>query len=86
VNVPLYSTMDVFLFIIFSSVYVCSILWIYGDVACRGGGKGMIIPLLFVLAGALALIKAYYLALLVWPIGFVIWFVMRPKEEIELIE
>ncbi len=85
-NIPLFSPMDVFLFIIFCSIYVCSTLWIYGDVAARGGGKGMIFPLLFVIAGALALVKGYYLALLIWPIGFVIWLVIRPREEIELTE
>jgi len=62
-------------------------LWIYGDVATRGGGlKGMGIPLLFVVAGALALVEGIYLALIIWPVGYVVWFVIRPKDEIELTE
>ena len=86
-DIPLNSSTDVFIFIIFCSIYVCSTLWIYGDVATRAGGaKGMMFPLLFVIAGALALIKGVYLALVVWPVGYVIWFVIRPKQVIELVE
>ena len=86
-DIPLNSATDVFIFIIFCSIYVCSTLWLYGDVATRGGGpKGMSIPLLFVIAGALALVKGIYLALLVWPVGYVAWFFIRPKNEIELTE
>jgi len=40
--------------------------------------------LLFVIAGTLALIKGVYLALIIWPVGYVAWFFIRPKEEIEL--
>ena len=48
----------VFLFIILCSIYVCSILWIYGDGATRDMGlKGLILPFIFVLVGALFLIK-----------------------------
>ncbi len=84
-DIPLYSATDVLIFIIFCSIYVCSTLWVFGDAATRGAGnKGMVIPLLFVIAGALALIKGVYLALVIWPIGLVVWFVIRPKEEIEL--
>ncbi len=84
-DIPLTSATDVFIFIIFCSIYVCSILWIFGDVATRGGGtKGKIFPLLFVIAGTLALIKGVYLALIVWPVGYVVWFYIRPKTEIEL--
>lgn len=86
-NIPLNSAIDVFIFIIFCSFYVCSILWIYGDVATRGGGKGMILPALFVIAGALALILQMYWALLIWVVGYPLWiFVLRPKQEIELTE
>jgi len=85
VSINLTSATDVFIFIIFCSIYVCSVLWIFVDVATRGGGmKGMIFPMLFVLAGTLALIKGVYLALLIWPVGYVVWFFIRPKTEIEL--
>ena len=70
---------EVFLFILFCSVYVCSILWIYGDGATRNmGHKGMILPLLFITVGALALIKGWFYLLLVWPVAYGIWFKMRP--------
>lgn len=84
-DIPLNNSSDVFFFIIFCSIYVCSTLWVFGDAATRGAGrKGQAIPLIFVLAGALALVKGIYLALLVWPIGYVVWFFIRPKELIEL--
>ncbi len=84
-DIPLTSATDVFIFIIFCSIYVCSILWIFGDFATRGGGtKGMIFQMLFVIAGTLALIKGVYLALIIWPVGYVVWFFIRPKTEIEL--
>lgn len=52
------NTTGVFLFIIFCSVYVCSILWIYGDAATRDmGHKGLILPFLFIAIGTLALIR-----------------------------
>ena len=71
---------DVFIFIIFCSVYVCSILWIYGDAATRDMGiKGAILPLIFVIAAALALTKGLIMALIVWPIGYIAWFILRPK-------
>jgi hypothetical protein len=80
-NFALSSSMDVFIFIIFCSFYVCSVLWIYGDAATRNAGwKGSILPLLFVVAGTLALIKGEYLALVIWPIGYVAWFIKRPAE------
>ena len=80
-NLALTSSMDVFIFIIFCSIYVCSILWIYGDAATRDAGwKGLILPLLFVIAGTVALIKGEYLALLIWPVGFMLWFIKRPAE------
>ncbi len=86
-DIPLTSAADVFIFIIFCSIYVCSILWIFGDITTRGSGtKAMIFPLLFVVAGTLALIKGVYLALIIWPVGYVVWFFIRPKTEIELID
>ena len=79
-NLNLGNSMDVFLFIIFCSFYVCSILWIYGDAATRNTGwKGLILPLLFVIAGTLALIEGVYSGLLTWPIGYVAWFLKRPS-------
>lgn len=80
-SLSLTSSLDVFLFIIFCSFYVCSVLWIYGDAATRNAGwKGLILPLLFVIAGTLALIKGEYMALVIWPLGYVIWFIRRPGE------
>lgn len=71
---------EVFIFIILCSVYVCSILWIYGDAATRDmGAKGAILPLIFVIAAALALTKGMTWVLLVWPIGYIAWFIFRPK-------
>jgi len=71
---------EVFIFIILCSVYVCSILWIYGDAATRDmGAKGAILPLIFVIAAALALTKGMTWVLLVWPIGYIAWFILRPK-------
>ncbi len=79
-SLSLYSATDVFIFIIFCSIYVCSILWIYGDAATRGAGlKGTALPLLFIVAGTIALIFGYNLVLIVWPIGYVLWFFVRPK-------
>jgi len=73
--------MDVFIFIVFCSFYVCSILWVYGDAATRNAGwKGQMLPLLFVIAGTLALVKGVYLTLLIWPPGYAIWFVKRPEQ------
>jgi hypothetical protein len=72
---------EVFIFIILCSVYVCSILWIYGDAATRDMGlKGGILPLIFIIAAALALTKGILLALIAWPIGYVAWFVLRPTK------
>lgn len=80
-SLSLSNSFDVFLFIMFCSFYVCSVLWIYGDAACRNAGwKGLLLPMLFVLAGGLALIKGVLMALAVWPLGYVIWFVTRPGE------
>jgi hypothetical protein len=70
---------EVFIFIILCSVYVCSILWIYGDAATRDmGAKGAILPLIFVIAAALALTKGFLWALIIWPIGYIAWFILRP--------
>ncbi len=80
-SLSLTSSLDVFIFIIFCSIYVCSVLWIYGDAATRNAGwKGLILPVLFVVAGTLALIEGQYQALIVWPLGYVIWFIKRPAE------
>ncbi len=80
-SLSLSSSLDVFLFIIFCSFYVCSVLWIYGDAATRNAEwKGLILPLLFIIAGTLALIKGEYIALVLWPLGYIIWFIKRPGE------
>jgi hypothetical protein len=62
-------------------------LWIYGDSATRDVGlKGAILPLVFVIAGALALAKGMMLALLAWPTGFITWFILRPKRSHAIVE
>ena len=74
-------------FIILCSVYVCSILWIYGDSATRDMGiKGIILPLILVIAAALALTKGITWALLAWPIGYIAWFFIRPKDTHNIVE
>jgi hypothetical protein len=81
-NLALSSSMDVFLFIIFCSFYVCTILWIYGDAATRNSGwPGLVLPLIFIIAGTLALLKGMYLVLLCWPAGYLFWFMLRPSPE-----
>ncbi len=78
---------EVFIFIILCSVYVCSILWIYGDAATRDMGiKGGILPLFFVIAAALALTKGMMWALIVWPIGYAAWFYLRPGKSHIIVE
>ncbi|MCZ6804041.1 MAG: hypothetical protein O7D86_08940 [Proteobacteria bacterium] len=78
---------EVFIFIILCSVYVCSILWIYGDAATRDMGiKGGILPLVFVIAAALALTKGMMWAIIVWPIGYVAWFYLRPGKSHVIVE
>lgn len=73
------SPIHVFIFIIVCSVFVCSILWIYGDAATRGlaGWKGSMLPVLLIAIGLSA--SSLNLAiLLLWPIAFVAWFFLRP--------
>ncbi len=71
---------EVFIFILMCSVYVCSCLWIYGDAATRDmGAKGAILPLAFVIAAALFLTLGLYWVLIIWPIGYITWFILRPK-------
>ena len=78
---------EVFIFIILCSVYVCSILWIYGDAATRDMGiKGTILPLIFVIAAALALTKGIIIALIAWPVGYIGWFALRPKSSHAIVE
>ena len=77
---------EVFIFIILCSVYVCSTLWLYGDATTRDmGAKGAILPLIFVIAAALALMMGVY-AVIVWPIGYVGWFLFRPKSSHAIVE
>ena len=82
---------EVFIFIILCSVYVCSILWVYGDAATRDMGlKGLILPCIFVLAIVLTFLSSLiqdvaginlgYWPLIVWPFGYIAWFVLRPAK------
>ncbi len=72
---------EVFIFIILCSIYVCSILWIYGDAATRDLGlKATILPFIFVVIAALILTQNWIWLLPIWPIAYVCWFIMRPKD------
>ncbi len=74
------SAAEVFVFILLCSFYVCSCLWIYGDAATRDMGfKGVILPMVFIIAATLFLILGMAWLLIIWPIGYVAWFVLRPK-------
>lgn len=88
---------EVFIFIIFCSVYVCSILWIYGDAATRDMGlKGLILPLIFILVIVLIFLGGLveyltgmnpgYWPLLIWPVGYIGWFILRPKTTHTIVE
>jgi hypothetical protein len=50
------------------------------------GIKGIILPLIFVIAAALALTKGMMLALIVWPVGYIGWFILRPKSSHVIVE
>lgn len=86
-ELELNSVFDVFVFIILCSGYVCSILWLYGDLATRGlaGIGGAIIAILIAIPGPIAipvLVKSPGLiAVLLWPITFLIWLNERPAEK-----
>ncbi len=86
-ELSLNSVFDVFIFIILCSIFVCSVLWIYGDTATRGlgGVRGAVIAVLIAIPGVIAipiLIKTPGLiAVLLWPIGFLIWLNKRPAEK-----
>ena len=49
------------------------------------GAKGAILPLIFVIAAALALMMGVY-AVIVWPIGYAGWFLFRPKSSHAIVE
>jgi len=87
VSISFSNSTEVFIFIILCSVYVCSILWIYGDAATRDMGiKGTILPLIFVIAAALALTKGMMILLIAWPVGYIGWFALRPKSSHAIVE
>ena len=70
---------EVFIFILLCSTYVCSCLWVYGDATTRDlGHKGAMLPLIFIIAAALFLTMNLSWPLIVWPIGFIAWFMLRP--------
>ena len=86
-ELELNSVTDVFIFIILCSIYVCTILWIYGDMATRGlaGIKGAIIAGLLAIPGFIA-IPVFVndpglIAVILWPIGFLVWISERPEEQ-----
>ena len=59
----------------------------YGDAATRDMGiKGTILPLIFVIAAALALTKGMMMALIAWPVGYIGWFTLRPKSSHAIVE
>jgi hypothetical protein len=86
-ELALNSVFDVFVFIILCSGFVCSILWLYGDLATRGlaGLRGGFIVLALAIPGLIAipvLVESPGLiAVLMWPLGFLIWLNERPEEK-----
>ena len=81
-SLSLNSSLDVFVFIIFCSIYVCSTLWIYGDAVTRNAAiKGLVLVIVFISVGTFVLMTGHKLVLLVWPIIYAIWFCTRPVHE-----
>ena len=88
---------EVFAFIMFCSVYVCSILWIYGDAATRNMGlKGLILPFILILVIVLiflgglfkhlAGLELGYWPIVIWPMAYIAWFILRPKTAHPIVE
>jgi hypothetical protein len=50
------------------------------------GIKGTILPLIFVIAAALALTKGMMILLIAWPVGYIGWFALRPKSSHAIVE
>jgi hypothetical protein len=61
------NSLSVFIFIILCSIYVCSILWVYGDAATRG------------MAGLKGAFTAALVAIVIWPLGVIVWLCKRPS-------
>lgn len=78
-GVALNSPLDVFIFILGCSFYICSILWIYGDAATRGfgGWKGSMLPLSLIIVGLVASTGIWWL-LVVWVVVYAGWWFRRP--------
>ena len=66
-SLSLDNSLSVFIFIILCSIYVCSILWVYGDAATRG------------MSGLKGSLTAALIAIVIWPLGFIVWFCKRPS-------
>lgn len=60
------NSLNVFIFINICSIYVCSILWVYGDAATRG------------MAGLQGALTGALIAIAIWPLSFIVWFSKRP--------
>ena len=81
------SVYEVFIFIILCSGYVCSILWLYGDMATRGlaGISGSVVVIIIAIPGLIAIPVLVdnpgIIAVLLWPIGFLVWLNERPAEK-----
>lgn len=74
------NAIEVFIFIIFCSVYVCSILWIYGDAIARDMGfKSVLLPVVFILIAGFYLLEGTFWVLYIWLIIYTLWFMLRPK-------
>lgn len=78
---------QVFIFIILCSAYVCSILWLYGDMATRGmaGIRGAITAGLIAVPGFFAIpvfvANPGLIGVVLWPISVLIWISERPAEQ-----
>ena len=66
-------------FIFVSAIYVCSLLWLYGDATARQAQRlGVIFVMVFLLLGALVLTQGWLPLTVLWLLGYGLWFVMRP--------
>ncbi len=75
---------EVFVFILLCSVYVCSILWLYGDAVSRKVPRqGVAFVLLFLLVGSVMLLRGMFWLLLIWLGGYGVWFCIRPAQPVD---
>ena len=78
---------DVFIFVMLSAGYVCSILWLYGDMVMRGlpGYKAVLGTGLIAIPGFFAVLTLVampgLISVFVWLIGGLLWLWLRDSEK-----